>query len=302
MRYLSPIRFYTYCGIDIENDSSIDLSRLKKIVSAEFAMATDGTISIDNFSYNKNDILLDLESPDWNKNLSFHILIWQTKSLLNYLETDTINTFKSRKEWINLSENKDFVNFTSPYFATSYNNVMKYFLNPVDFDEARFWLLFLPFINDSDREEAMSSTCSFLEESIRLFKNTNTQSYWTDFLQIQPWSQKQWHLFINDLPDTLFHYKEPLANALINLTVEIQSTDVGIAYMISTRLTQLKGLSANLQNIIQKNHEVFSHNHSVSINAHDNSSSDGGSNYGCNIIVAIIVIIKIILLLTRLAS
>lgn len=305
MRYLSPIRFYTHCGVDLSDPTAINASRLKKMVSAEFAMAPDGVVTIYNFSYNKNDILQDLDNPEWEKYLGYHLTIWNTAGLLNFLETDTIHTFKARKEWFNLSEDPGFVDFISPCFAESFNNVMKIFLNPVDFDEARFWMLFLRFINQDNTEAALASTRIFLDDSIRLFKNTNSQSYWTDFAQIQPWSKQQWHLFINDLPDSLYFYKESLAESLVSLTVEIQHTDQGIAYMISTRLSQMQGLSTNLENIIKKNHEIFANNHSISINAYDSGSGSSQQKESSpvrtffSILFAVIVIIRFLFMLSK---
>lgn len=299
MRYISPIRFYHYCGIeDIQDAANASVTRLKKLVSTEFAMSDDGILSIDGFSYNKHDILSEIENPDWEKRLQYHLLVWNTKGLLKYLEEDSIRLYESRKDWLHFAKDKEFVKFVSPYFAESYSGIMKYFLNPVVFQNARDWLVYLVFVEEEHQEQALAPLRQFLDNAIRLLKNINKDTYRSKIDDVIPWT-RNCDILINNLPPSLFHYKKDLAEAIINLTVEIQATDISTAFYLSGCLIQFQDLNPNLEKLVKDNHKIYDH----IVNAKHNKTS-GRSKIGSffsNLFI-IFIIIKFLMLMIKLLS
>lgn len=280
MRYNSPIRFYEYCGVAVKYPAEVNPSRIKKQISAEFALSTDGIISVDGHDYNKNDVLQDFDAPDWFSNLQFHQIIWDHKGLLKCLEDDAISMVEASQQWFKLSKDPAFVKFVSPYFAVSFNNVMKMALSFPNFEDARWWLAFLAFVTPDHYEQALQSTRVYLEDILRVFKNVNSSTYHFKLSEIVPWTKQHWQHFINDLPDDLFYFKEDLAATLVNFTCEIQNADLHMAYMVSIRLSQLTGLSSDLSRIVADNHAVFSqrYDRSMGNDRYEASSSKGGSS------------------------
>lgn len=299
MRYHSPIRFYEYCGVTVGYPAEVNPTRIKKQVAAEFALAVDGIISIDGHDYNKNDILQDFDSPDWFSNLQFHQMIWDNKGLLRCIEEDKISMSEASSQWLKFSRDAAFVKFVSPYFAESFNNIMKLALSFPNFEDARWWFAFLVFVEPDDQEKALQSSRVFLEEALSTFKNVNASTYLNKIQIITPWSKQQWHIFINDLPDSLYYYKEDIAAALINFTFEIQNADLHLAYLISVRLSHVRGLSSELSKIIADNHAVFSNRYDRSL-GNTPYQTDSGSGGKPSTLATVFRVVFIVFICVRL--
>lgn len=254
MQYQSIIRLFNYCDIDC---NTMDAGKIKKILSAEFAIAPNGIVSVDNFDYTKNDIFLELEGDDFEQRLRYHQLIWEHPYLLQCLERNTVD-FYNVYTWVKLQHDKQFVSFISPYFAESFDKIMRKLLNPANFDDAGRWLRLLVFIdNPDDEDRALSGIRIFISEFIRLLKNSNDITYHDIIPQLDGWIDQSSYLFINELPDSLYKLKDDLARAMVNFTVKIQHANKNLCYEISSILVRFYNLEPSLYELIQDNHKIY---------------------------------------------
>ena len=254
MQYQSIIRLFEYCNVDY---NTMDTGKIKKILTAEFSIAEGGIISIDGFDYTKNDIFQELERTDFSQRLKYHQLIWKNESLLACLETNTVD-FRVVSTWFPLKEDSFFVRFISPYFAESFDKIMRKFLNPVDFSEATRWLNFLFLIdNAADEDKALSGIRLFIMEFIHSLKNVNSTTYVTIMPELETWTDQSASSFINSLPDSLYMQIEDMVKAVINFTVLIQNENTNLCYELSYELVRINKISSNLQELIAENHEIY---------------------------------------------
>ena len=256
MQYQSIIRLFEYCNVDY---NTMDTGKIKKILTAEFSIAEGGIISIDGFDYTKNDIFQELEQEDFPQRLEYHQQIWKNESLLACLETNTVD-FRVVSEWFPIEKDTAFVRFISPYFAESFDKIMRKFLNPVDFSDATRWLNFLFLIdNAADEDKALSGIRLFIMEFIHSLKNVNSTTYVTIMPELETWTDQSASSFINRLPDSLYMQIEDMVKAVINFTVLIQNENTNLCYELSYELVRINKISSNLQELIAENHEIYEH-------------------------------------------
>lgn len=261
MQYQSFIRFLEYCHIDYQDTAQLNITRLKKQVVAEFAMEPSGIITIDGISYNKHDVLLELDQPELGKMLQFHVLIWKHSHLLNLLEKDKMDPAADGQDWYYLHAHQDFAAYLSPYFAARFDSRMKHLLQEKQIAPAVAWMYFLSFVTPYDEETALKSTRLFLEDAIRLFRNLNDKTFRQRSEELALWHQQNWSDFINVLPGSLLHYTDELADTIINFTVRIQKAGRKICYLISKQLTQLETVSYTTRQLIRSNHLIYKKNY-----------------------------------------
>jgi hypothetical protein len=283
MQYQSIIRFFDYSGIEYNNVDGFNLSRAKKLITAEFAMQTDGIIVVDGFSYTKQDILSELERPDFSERLQFHKIIWERKGLLSFLEQDRFD-FHDGGSWYPLSNMPGFVPFISPYFSVVYNRIMRLFLNSNDLIVAADWLDYLCFVEAEDEEEALRNTRMYLNDVVRFFRNLNDASYKSRDKELRLWYTTSWSNFINKLPDSLLSYVDEIVSALINFTVRIQKSGKKICYKISKELLNVTNANYSLLQLIRSNHEAFAQNYK-------GKTFTGWLKSGVNIVYVIMIVI-----------
>ncbi|HCC51756.1 MAG TPA: hypothetical protein DEQ30_06580 [Porphyromonadaceae bacterium] len=252
MKYLSPIRLFEYCDIAY---SDPDLSKIKRIISAEYALADNGIIAIDGFDYTKDSILQEIERDDFRQRLVYHDIIWKNKSLLNVLERDSVD--EHTDSWFYLSENEDFRQFVSPFFAYAFNKIMHKYLRDFFLLKASAWLKYLAFVNFVDENPALADTRDFISDTLRLFRNTNKSNYKNNLSRIGIWAKQPVYLFINNLPESLSDETEDLVIALINFTVEIQSTNKKLCCNISENLFKITNADERHIETIRKNHKIY---------------------------------------------
>ena len=275
-QYISPIRLFQHCSVSY--DGEINISRIKKQLVAEFDFAASGFIEIDVHTYNKNDVLEELERTDFIERIKYHRRIYESPNLLSILESNTGNLNVIQSEFDKFQNDKDFDQFFSPYFAAPFNHISRGLLNEGKLYELSTLLLFEDFLQPMEREDGFRSIRIFLEENVRLFKNISKENYGTFRTKVQPWRTSGWDEFLNNLPQELDHFKTDIAVDLINLTVKIQKSHKADCWTISQGLVRLRELPPNLRDTILNNDKVF------------NPKASSGSNYGWIIWVAIILL------------
>lgn len=260
MQYQSPIRFLDYAAIGYDQEGLTQISRIKKQITAEFALQSDGIIVIDTVSYTKHELLLELEHPDFLQRMQYHELLWQHKGLLLLLEKDIVDMDKIAT-WQPLLRNPGFVAFISPYFAPAFDSVMKTLLRKNNLYTASVWFDYFPLVQPFDEETALKNTRLYLDQSIKLFRNMNDQSYRQRLPELAPWYTESWSVFMNKMPQSLLYYTDDIANAIINFTVRIQKSDRKMCYQISSELAKLEGVNYSLKQLIESNHQIYKKNY-----------------------------------------
>lgn len=255
MNYTSIISFFEHCGINWNEARMQPISRIRKQIVAEFALAENGIITINEVVYNKQDLLQIIEAENAAELIGHHQRIDGHKELKLFLETGVLDGDLAE---VVEQEKKDepFIRFLSPLFAPVFNREMKKRLGRYDFEAAADLIPACQLILTTDGEQAFQSTYTFLEDSNRLFRNLNKDSFLERYDEVQPWTRK-WSRFVNWLPDMLFSAKETLAIRLLNLCVEIQHTDYDVCYLISRQLTKLDFLDDRNTELIRNNHQVY---------------------------------------------
>ncbi|MEN9523352.1 MAG: hypothetical protein RL065_1729, partial [Bacteroidota bacterium] len=237
MQYQSPIRLFNHLQIsnEILNDV-MQLPKLKKLLLAEFAIAENGIIKIDGFTYDKNEVIIELDKPDFYNRLNFHQQVWSQKSLLNLLEKNQFNKyFNQYYLWKDFKNEIAFVDFVSPYFATTFNHVCKNILDEVDFVTMPQWLDYIDFIKEDDCEIAFASIRNYLQGKIKTFKNLNVESLKKDDDFIF-WASLNWATTIHKLPIFLNESIEQFINAGINFTVNNYEKNIRLCLSINKEL------------------------------------------------------------------
>jgi hypothetical protein len=258
MQYQSPIRLFNHLQISTEilNDV-LQLPKLKKLLLAELAIAENGIIKIDDFTYDKNEILIELDKPDFYSRLQFHQQIWNQKSLLNLLEKNQFNKyFNQYYLWIDFKNESAFVDFISPYFATSFNHVCKTILDEMDFVTMPEWLSYIGFIKNDDYEIAFGSFRNYLQGRVKIFKNINVDQIKKDS-DFTYWASLNWADTINKLPEFLNESIEQFINAGINFTVNNYKKNVVLSLSINKELLRIKHCTANQLELLTQNLEYY---------------------------------------------
>ncbi|MDR0547758.1 MAG: hypothetical protein LBG77_09325 [Dysgonamonadaceae bacterium] len=258
MQYQSLIRLLTHCGID--TNQTPDAGKIRKILSAEFSLSETGMISIDGFDYIKNDVFRELEAGNAVQILKYHQRIWNNSSLLQCLEQNIVD-FRTVSSWFEMTADRDFVGFISPYFSESFNKIMRQYLQEMNFGEATRLMRMDIFIAGADDENrAYSSLRTFLTDTVHELKNVNEVTYTSLRPQLDAWTLRDTAPFLNRLPDSLYDVKHDLVNAFINLMVLIQRQNRSLCYAISAMLYELTNLRPDVQQLISDNHKIVEQN------------------------------------------
>ncbi len=277
-QYISIIRLFEHCSIPYREE--INISRIKKQLTAEFGLAPSGIIEIEKHSYNKNDVFEELERADFATRLEYHKKIWNTPGMTAFLEDNVFDEYKMREAMQQFQNDTVFDTFVSPYFAASFNYLTRNYITELRLDDAGNLLLYEEFLQGEDREEAFRPIRIFLDDNIRLLKNTNRDNYNLVKPKLQHWMTTSWSNFLNHLPHEFYSSRNEISSNLVNLTVAIQKTDKKDCKTISTELTCLSNLSPELMDIIYNNHKVYTNTA---------TRTGSGGNWGWVIWVVIIL-------------
>jgi hypothetical protein len=277
VQYISIIRLFE--KLEVDTNSEINVSRIKKQLLAEFSIAENGIISIDSFNYNKTDILTEIEHVNFEKRLSYHKIIWNTKHLLELLETNKTNLESLLLDFVQIPIDENFDAFLSPYFAMPFNIFSRNLITNSEFENLETLLRFQDFILPAQTEIAFQSIHSFLESQNRILRNVALSNYGIMYDQIRVWPNKNWPGVFNMLPDEFYSIKDEIIRTLINLTVRLQKERKNHSVALSGKLINLKNIDPELSKLIYSNHEAFT----------------GGSSFNWGwVIWPIIALIKII--------
>ena len=257
-QYISIIRLLKHCGIGC--DGELNVPRIKKQLNAEFGYSANGFIEVDGYTYNKNDVLEELELPNFYTRLHYHKKIWANKNILAILEDNVVNLQDVKDAFDEFQHDVAFDEFFSPYFAAPFNHICRSYINERDLYDVGKWLRFEGFLLGKEREEGFKAIRIFLEETLRLFRNINSDNYKSFRPKIMPWITPGWENFLNNLPDECYSLKDKVVIDLINLTVAIQKTDTNDARNISSGLMIVSGLPENLRNTIYGNDAAYNKN------------------------------------------
>lgn len=274
-QYQSIIRLLQHSGIDI--DSPINKPRVKKQLSAEFDFSASGFLEADGYSYTKNEIFEELDHPDFETRFYYHRRLWDTKTILCFLEENAFNYFDFNDELKQFNNDTSFDHFFSPYFSLSFNYSIRSFLNEHRFEDASLLLLFEDFLMVADREEAFRPLRIYLDDSLRIFRNINGENYKNFRPQVEQWTYPSWARMLNHLPAELYDNKREIAFYLVNITVAIQTSHKKDCKKISQELTCITDLPEDLTNTIMSNHKVY-------------KGSGGTTHWGVMVWVAIILL------------
>lgn len=268
-QYISPIRLFEHLGIEYNTD--LNIPRIKKHINAEFSIARDGFIEVDGHSYNKNDVIAEIERVDFAARMHYHRELWKYHFLLAMLESNEANLPEVRTALDNFQRDDAFDEFFSPYFAGPFNNACRTCINNVDLSDLAEWFTMESFLLPNDREEGFMSTRIFFEDSLRVFKNISKENYATFRPKLQPWLRWGYHKFLNILPFELYHYKEDIVVSLINLTVMVEKKNKDDCRDINNDLMAVKDLRSDLRDTIVNNDKAF--------NGVPASSDSSGTSY-----------------------
>jgi hypothetical protein len=255
IRYSSIVRLLLQFGVDI--DSELNLHRIRKQILLEFAVAENGIIQIDDYSYNKNDILEEIDRENFVERWHYHKLIWERIQILEVLEDDFIN-LDTINDDLNLYRNDYiFKEFISPYFSYSFNNMSKALLSPPKLGKLGLLLTYQDFILAEDMEFAFSGIEKFLHDQVKLFHNISKETYHLHSKSIAHWTSGNWSDFLNRLPNIFYLEKEEIITSLINLTVTLQTKFPKETKAISRQLLYLKNIDQQYINLIVDNHKIY---------------------------------------------
>lgn len=279
-QYISIIRLFGHAAISTEGE--INLGRVKKQLIAEFDFTKSGFIEVEGFSYSKQDVLEEIEHPQFPARLNYHKRIWEKKALLGLLENNNWDNGTPMTDLEVFLGDKDFDQFFSPYFAGPFNNISRNLLNDTRFSDLAKLFQYEDFLQPEEREEAFRPVRIFLDENLRLLKNTVTENYSSMRPKIKHWINGSWSGFINNLPQEFYDFKCDMAILLINLTVKIQKSDKDDCKGISSQLIGMRELPENLRQTIVNNHGVYF-----------KTGSSGGGDYRW-VIWVIFILIKVL--------
>jgi hypothetical protein len=256
-RYSSIVRLLLQFGVDI--DSELNLQRIRKHILLEFAVAENGIINIDDNSYNKNDLLEEIDRENFIERWHYHKLIWERKQILEVLEDDFIN-LDTINDDLNLYRNDYiFKVFISPYFSYSFNSMAKSLLSPPKLGTLGLLLTYQDFILAEDMEYAFSGIEKFLKDQEKLFHNISKETYHLHSKSIAHWTSGNWSDFVNRLPNIYYLEKEEIITSLINLTVALQTKFPKETKAISRQLLYLKNIDQQYINLIVDNHKIYTY-------------------------------------------
>lgn len=261
-QYISVVRLLKHCGINPLGE--LNLSRIRKQLTAEFGISETGFIEVGGHTYTRHDVLEEIDRPDFQERLKYHQRIWTCPEMLNLLENNETNFSSLRDKFKLFAGDNNFDSFFSPYFAGPFNYVSRNCLTDKNFIELAQLLEYEDFLQPEDREEAFRPIRIFLDENLRLLRNVNKDNYSMMRPKISHWIEGNWHIFFNNLPHEFYDTKNDMVVLLVNLGVAVQKSNKRDAREMSDQLIGLADLPESLRSVIVSNHAAYNKTASTS--------------------------------------
>jgi hypothetical protein len=254
-QYISIIRLFRHCDISLESD--FNLARTRKQLQAEFGIAQSGFIEVDGYSYARHEVFEEIERPDFLERLEFHKQVWDNPAMLGLLENYQVDPLVINEAFAPFTGNAGFDEFFSPYFVGPFNYLCRTYLTENRLRDTGDLLAFEDFLQPAEREEAFRPLRAYLEETLRLFRNTSEDNYSMMRPKLVHWVEQDWYQFLNNLPHEFYEEKTDITTFLINIGVGIQKKHKRDCQAISEQLVSVQDLPENLRSLILSNHAAY---------------------------------------------
>jgi hypothetical protein len=262
-QYTSIIRLLEHCGINTHE--TLQVSRIKKQLVAEFNMSPTGFIEVDGYTYTKNDVFEELEHPEFEVRLQYHQQLWKAPMLLKWLEKNEAQLSYIDNEIKPFLGNRNFDDFFSPFFSVPFSNAARNLLLENRLANMEALLVYEDFLLPAEREEAFKPIRLYLDDAERTLRNIIDQNYSMMRPKITHWITQDWHKFFNALPDEFYDIKYEIVTQLINIGVDVQKNHMKDCKLISKQLVLLNDAPEHLESLIKSNHQIYAENSSTSI-------------------------------------
>lgn len=238
--YRSPVRLVSHASEETAAYSSQAISRARKKMMAEIALAGDEII-IDGVSYSRNDAssLLDYITED---NWKTHHIIYTHKGLLDFLEKEEFSNEELRKADAYLYNSK-FVEAVSPYFSHSFNAVSGRLLRQNDFEGLVQLLEYQGYILPEHSHEAYQKIRTYLDELNYTLRNLSWEKFSTDETVLHFIFSDEWKRFVNKLPSSFTTLRDELVEQVTGIVLRFQHKATW--YYLHQVLLQLKAVETN---------------------------------------------------------
>jgi hypothetical protein len=238
--YRSPVRLVKHAAEEAETYSSQAISRARKKMMAEIALAGDEVV-IEDVAYSRNDAstLLDVITEETWKT---HRVIYAHKGLLNFLEKEefTDEELKKADAWL---YNERFVKALSPYFAHSFNIVSGRLLREENFEELAKLLNYKGYILPEHSHDAYQKIRNYIDEQLYMLKNLSWERFFEDESILHFIFNDDWTRFINLLPGMFTSLRDEMVEHAISLVLRFQHKATW--HYLHQVLVQLKMIETN---------------------------------------------------------
>ena len=238
--YRSPVRLVKHTAEEIEVYSSQAISRARKKMMAEIALAGDEVV-IDDVPYSRNDAatLLDVITEE---NWKTHSVIYSQKGLLNFLEKEEFNDDEMKKADAYLY-NSHFVAAVSPYFAHSFNSVSGKLIRQENFEELYKLLNYQGYTLPEYSHDGYQKIRTYLDELAYTLRNLSWEKFVADESVLHFIFSDEWRRFLNKLPSSFTSLRDELVEHMIGIVLRFQHKATW--YYLHRVLVQLKGIETN---------------------------------------------------------
>ena len=295
MQYRSPIPVLHYAGAPQEQPDVNNLLRLQKRLLIELDHGGTGSLQVGTQSLTKDDILTLIEDLKQQQSYLFHQWIYDNPRLLTLLEKGAAPTAGPLYDR-NLSyraEFRQFKIFISPYLVQPVGKGINQAFLKRDFSTARSFLLARHLLESTFFDDTFGKLGHSLKSLAEELKRTERKeiNFVPDHYGFVDGTFVD---FLNDLPEALSQYREMLAIALINLSVEIQRTHADFCQRIYSYLQGLN-CSPETKRIIMQNRAIFNRHQEKQETTSSSSNSRSGCGAGIGITFFIITLLRVLI-------
>jgi len=214
------------------------------------------------YTYTRQEVFGEIDRPDFPERLPFHRQLWESPQVLALLEKSTADLNSIEHEFEPFFGNKKFDEFFSPFFAGPFNYISRTLLAEPDLNKMGKLLAYEDFLQPAERDEAFRPLRIFLDENLKLLKNTGGENYGLMRPKMKYWIESSWAGFFNNLPHEFYEVKNEIITRLINISVAVQKGHRGDCREMSDQLISLAETPESLRSVILTNHAAYNQNSS----------------------------------------